>query len=148
MSFNELPTLDHAMKWFLVKTISCTKSEWTSHLEYKYGSHLSPPMKIWQFREPFWALTALKSKLWKNIFSKNMKRESNHSNVTFVTKVFLKRAICQNTLLLSTILTTHSNVIFVTKFFCKEQFKETYCWYSWKEEKMWMSLCNQKIEKA
>ena len=74
-----------------------------------------------------------------------MKRESNHSNVTFVTKVFLKRAICQNTLLLSTILTTHSNVIFVTKFFCKDQFKETYCWYSWKEEKMWMSLWNQKI---
>ena len=74
-----------------------------------------------------------------------MKRERNHSNVTFVTKVLLKRAICQNTLLLSTILTNRSNVIFVTKFFCKEQFKETYCWCSWKEEKNWMSLCNQKI---
>ena len=105
--------------------------------------------QIWvnfSFRKQYiCSLTALKSKLWKNIFSKNMKRERNHSNVTFVTKVFLKRAICQNTLLLSTILTTHSNVIFVTKFFCKEQFKETYCWHSWKEEKMWMSLCNQKI---
>ena len=58
---------------------------------------------------------------------------------------FFKRAICQNTLLLSMILTNHSSVIFVTKFFCKEQFKETYCWYSWKEEKMWMSFCSQKI---
>ena len=91
------------------------------------------------------SLTALKNKLWKNIFLKYMKRERNRSNVTFVTKVFLKKAICQNTLLLSTILTNCSNVIFVTKFFCKEQFKETYCWWSWKEEKIWMPLCNQKI---
>ena len=91
------------------------------------------------------SLTALKNKLWKNIFLKYMKRERNRSNVTFVTKVFLKKAICQNTLLLSTILTNRSNVIFVTKFFCKEQFKETYCWWSWKEEKIWMPLCNQKI---
>ena len=43
---------------------------------------------------------------------------------------FFKLAICQNTLLLSMILTNHSSVIFVTKFFCKEQFKETYCWCS------------------
>ena len=43
---------------------------------------------------------------------------------------FFKRAIYQNTLLLSMILTSHSSVIFVTKFFCKEQFKETYCWCS------------------
>ena len=41
MPFNKLPTLDDTMKWFLVKTISCTKSEWTSHLEYKFGLYIS-----------------------------------------------------------------------------------------------------------
>ena len=52
-----------------------------------------------------------------------MKRERNCSNVIFVTKVFLKRAICQNTLLLSMILTNHSNVIAVTKFSVKSNLK-------------------------
>ena len=36
-------------------------------------------------------------------------------------------------------------MIFVTKIFCKEQFKETYYWWSWKEEKFWIPLSNQKI---
>ena len=49
-----------------------------------------------------------------------MRRERNHSNVTYGTKVLLKRAICQNTLLLSTILTNHSNVISVTTVFPKK----------------------------
>ena len=31
------------MKWILVKTISCTKSEWVSHLEHKYGPQPIPP---------------------------------------------------------------------------------------------------------
>ena len=63
----------------------------------------------------------------------------------FVTKVFLERAICQNKLLLSMILTNHSNVIFVSKFFSREQFKETYVCDHERKKKIWMSLCNQKI---
>ena len=44
--------------------------------------------------------------------------------MVFVTKVSLKVAIWQHTLLQFTKVQNHSNVTFVTKFFCKEQFKE------------------------
>ena len=57
-------------------------------------------------------MTAPRSKLWKNIFTKYMKsREKKPSNVTFVTKV------------------------------TKGQFKGTHCWDSWREENIWCHLC-------
>ena len=119
---------------------------------------LSPRMKIWQFREPFWLYKSIhrmktidlffdcsQKQALKKYISEMHEEGKKPFKCDICDQSFFKRAICQNTLLLSMILTNHSSVIFVTKFFCKEQFKETYCWCSWKEEKIWMSLCNQNI---
>ena len=48
-------------------------------------------MKFVQQKKLICSLTAPKSKLWKNIFLKYMKRGRNRSNVTFVTKVFSQK---------------------------------------------------------